>query len=326
MKQEEKSHIYDRLLEIKLKIEIQSIPNPRYINEMIGECHRYIEEVEKFMFQVSKEISVNQQALNNSTIEFEAKKENLLIKDESIRSLPSIKDREAKANSMLKDSTEKIRGYQNEVTDLNNLLKAINLKMKNLNRANADVKTQLRVMESQLKMNSGPGNDSAMRSLMEEIGKSHINKDIFENSSTSSEETEVADPTVPLNIASMLEGTNGDLKNILDKTADTNKVADEHFDEDDEDTENEPEEEPTEEPSWKSFNDQSLSVTNEEEAPIIDLDTIIEVKGGPEPQKAVEQPTNTVITPKKDVKAESEDKKLKADKIDINDLLNNLIN
>jgi hypothetical protein len=306
MVQEEKAHIYDRLLGIKLKIEVQSIPNPRYINEMIGECHRYIEEVENFMFQVSKEISANQQALNNATIEFETKKENLLIKDESIKSLPNIKDREAKANSMLKENTEKIRGYQNEVTDLNNLLKAINLKMKNLNRANADIKTQLRVMEAQVKLGSGPGTDAAMRSLMEEMGKSQINKDIFEGSSTVAEETKIADPTQPLDITSIL--------------AESESEDDENEEETEEETIT------AEEPSWKSFSEKSLTVSNEEESPVVDLDKVIEeVKGGIEPQKAVEQITNPIVTPQIGVKTESEAQKSGAGKIDINDLLTNLI-
>jgi hypothetical protein len=282
MKPEQKSNIYDRLLDIKMSIEIQTVPNPRYINEKIGECRRYIEEVEKFMFQVSREFSVIQQALNNSTAEYETKKETLLTKDEAIKGLPSIKDREAKANSLLKEETNRIRGYQNESNDLNNLLRAINLKMKNLNGANADIKMQLRIMESQIKLNSGPGTDVAMKSLMEEMSKSRINKDMFEGIQTSAEETKIEDPTRPLDIQSMLK----------------NETMSESEDDMEEETEELSE---TEEPSWSSFNgpqwnSADIKEESQEESHSIDLDKVIDIKpienkGGTEPQKEVIEQT-----------------------------------
>jgi len=317
MLQERKNNMYDRLLGIKMSIEIQTVPNPRYINEKIGECRRYIEEVEKFMFEVSKEISVIQQSLNNSSAEYETKKETLLTKNDDIKGLPSIKDREAKANSFLKEETDRIRGYQNEANDLNNLLRAINLKMKNLNGANADIKMQLRIMEAQIKLNAGPGTDSAMQSLMEEIGKSRITKDMFEGANTSIEETNVEDPTQPLDVKSMLKN-----ENIPEP-------------ESEEDTEDEPEEtvETLESPTWSSFNGPTWGDVKEEiqeESTPIDLDKVIggeikptESKGGTEPQKeTVIQTTNLTATQNVDVGIELQ--KSGKNQIDINDLLDNL--
>ena len=318
MRPEEKSNIYDRLLDIKMSIEIQTVPNPKYINEKIGECRRYIEEVEKFMFQVSRESSVIQQALNNSTAEFESKKEDLLTKDEKIKSLPSIKDREAKANSCLKEEIDRIRGYQNEANAFNNLLRAINLKMKNLNGANADIKMQLRIMEAQIKLGGGPEADVAMRSLMEEMSKSNINKDMFEGIHTSVEESTVEDPTHPIDIQAMLKN-----ENILEPEPE----------EDEEETVEEPQE--SEEPSWKSYlptNGDTMDI-KEEETLSVDLDSVIEEKnaenkGGIESKKEVISQTcqNTNPVAPKSTGNEIEIQKKEMNTIDIDSFLDNLTN
>jgi len=199
---EDKSKIFDRLLEIKVKVDIPDIPTPQYINEKIWEFHRYIEEIESFYIKVSKEISVLQQALNNSQAEYEAKKETLLLKDD-IQIMPAFGDREAKANSLLRLETEKIKSYHNELVDLNNLLKAINLKNKNLNRASGDIKTSVRVLESQLKMSSGQGMSSTLRGLNEEMSKA-ITANVFDDAGTKEDQAQVVDPTSKINVEDLL--------------------------------------------------------------------------------------------------------------------------
>lgn len=196
MELEYKNKIYDRLLAIKLKMEIQAIPNPQYINEKIGECHVYIEEVERFSIEVCKEISIIQQVFNNAMAEYEIRKESLLIR-EDIKNLPNIKDREAHANILLSKERERTKEYQNELNDLNNLLKVTNLKIKNLNRANADIKVQLRLLEAQIKLGAGPTTDIAVKSLMEEMKKSQIDDDSFKEVSTKIIEEQTLDPSVP---------------------------------------------------------------------------------------------------------------------------------
>ena len=66
MEQNQKDQIYARLQAIKLTIEPTNVPNPGYINEKIGQCHVFIQEVESYYITVCKEISVIQRALNNA--------------------------------------------------------------------------------------------------------------------------------------------------------------------------------------------------------------------------------------------------------------------
>lgn len=203
----DKNQIYDRLLDIHFEIVFKQNPDPTYINQKIGECHVYIEEVEKMHIRVSKEQSIVQRALNNALSAFDSDKDRLMSEDPEIKEKPSIRDREAAANGKLRDQLKDIKELQNEVSDLNNLSKAVNLKIKNLNRANNDIRMQLRIMEAQVKLGVPRADDSAARSLMKELNKSTIGRDSFEGAETKAEETSVVDPTEKLDIDKLnLEG------------------------------------------------------------------------------------------------------------------------
>jgi hypothetical protein len=196
---------YDRLSEISMKMEIKVLPDSQYINEKLGQCHIFIEEVEKFFIEVSKEMSIVQRALNNAIACYETARDDLMATDPEIMSLPSLKDREARANFQLKKHLIEIKNYKNDLVDLENLQKAINVKLKNLGRVNMDIKIQLRLMDSQVRLGTPSINSQAARSLAEELSKSTVGLDIFKEASTSAEQIVVADPTEPLNVESLLD-------------------------------------------------------------------------------------------------------------------------
>lgn len=195
---EEIKKIYNRLEEITVIIEPKSILYPRYISEKIGQCHVCIEEVEKFYIKVSREMSVLQRAFNNSEAAYAMAKDELLSTDPEITSLPSSKDREARANTRLKSQAREIKDLENELSDLEKLFGAINVKLKNLNRLNMDIKVQLRLMESQIKLGVSTPDDPVTRNLMEELKNTALGKDMWEEARTSSEETSTVDPTKPI--------------------------------------------------------------------------------------------------------------------------------
>jgi hypothetical protein len=205
MESSEKNAIYDRLLAISMRVDSKNIPDPRYINEKIGQCHVFIEEVEHFYIRVSKEISVIQTSLNNATAAYEHSRDDKISNVPEIKNLPSTKDREARANNLLRKELDEIKSYQNELSDLENIHKAINLKLKNLSRLNADIKAQQRLMESQMRIGTPNVNSAAAKSLAEEFGKSMMGKDVFEGMETQATEETVIDPTVPLDVNNLLQ-------------------------------------------------------------------------------------------------------------------------
>jgi hypothetical protein len=223
---ERKDFIYNRLLEIDIKVEVLGIPDPRYLNEKIGACHVLIEEVERYSIETYRELSILQQAVNNAIADYETKRETSLSQNTEIRALPNIKDREARVNACLRTEQGVIRKYKNDVLALEHLLKALNLKAKNLNSKNGDIKSHIKIMESQIKLNSTSASDPAARSLMDEFRKSRINKDSFENAMGSVTESDSTDPSTPIDINNLLaQGNDGeDLPAIEPKESEASDV------------------------------------------------------------------------------------------------------
>lgn len=198
-----KNFIYDRLTAIKIKIEAAEIPSPMQVNGKLADCSEAIDEVERYSIEISKEISMLSQAYNNSISAYEYRKEQL-FEDPEIKPLPTIKEREARADSRLKKERDEMRNYKNELTDLNNLLKQVTMKLKNLGRVNMDVKIQLRLLEAQIELGGGPDSNAAMRSLADEFKKSMAEEDIFSESSTETSVTQVEDSSSPLDVDNLL--------------------------------------------------------------------------------------------------------------------------
>jgi hypothetical protein len=321
MNSEEKDKIFDRLIAINMEISNGTVmvPDPSYINRKIGECHIYIGEVEKFYINVSKEISVIQRALNNARAKYESEKDNLLTTKETIRSLPSIVEREAMANSLLKDSIREIQNYENELSDLNNLFKAINHKNKNLIRANQDIKSQMRMVEAQVRL--GSPTDAVAKGFMEEMKKGISGDDSFKDAFTEVEEIKTADPTTPLDVKSLL----GDLGVTGDEEVTQSDIDEEELQEE------EPQEE---EPDSNNLSD---DVVKEAEASIrqemvIDLESVLEpipkATERSEPAKEDKEPMPVpvqITVPAEDEKINEQiknpDVKIKVDDLDLDMLL-----
>jgi hypothetical protein len=220
MEQEQKTAIYDRLLAIKILIDPDPIPKPSYIGEKLWECHRYIEETEQYSILVTREMSVYQTALNNAEAACVSKRDHHLSTNVDIQNLPAIKDREARTNNLLKEDLTLIKEYKNEMSSLGHLSKAIDLKLKNLNRLNQDIRLQVRVLEAQVKLNNLPKSDPVTMSLVEEMAKSRLNTDAFMDPESSVEPTNVVDPTMSLNVDILL--TNEEESTLVNPVPDLN--------------------------------------------------------------------------------------------------------
>lgn len=312
MKDEEKSAIYDRLLQLSVELDIKSIPNPQYMYQKIGLCHVYTEEVEKFFIQCSKEKSVIQRALNNALAGYEQKKDSLITNDPEVSSLPSLKDREAKANVMLHKELADIKSYQNDLSDLDNLIRAINLKLKNLGRLNSDIKAQVRILESQVKMGTPAQDNPALRSFMEEMNKSAFGADVFENAETSAEETKTEDPSAPLDVDDLLKEKKeilGDDMSMEDLLSEYEESSPEEKSENKSD-ESEPEQSSEPEPE-----------TEEDDEKVVDLDQVLEPdkpKTGGEPEICEPEAKTVEESTQKETQVEEAKN---PDKINIDDLL-----
>jgi len=319
-----RSKIYDRLLEIKFMLDTGVLPDPAALNMKIGECHALISEVEHFSIKISKEISVMQQALNNAEVVYEEKKDHLFC-TETIKALPSLRDREAAANMLLRTDIALVSKYKNDVTDLNNLLRSINLKMKNLNRANVDIKMQLRVFEAQAKIGGvGPSTNYATQSLMEEMRKSAGGIDSFEAATSELTESGIIDPSSSLNVLDFLEGKEEDLpseEEMAEKLIDP--VPDLSPDTDDD---------PTEyfEDGWPEIDPETVletekSLEEDEESNSFDLDEVIDTSETINKEITPDKPAEQIVIVKEKPVVTEEKVKIEAiipGSFDMDDILN----
>ena len=185
----EKNKIFDRMFEISLKVDPGHIPSPRTINENLGQCHIYLEEINKAYIKVIKEMSILQRHLNNRQTDFEIKLDSFISTNDEIIALPSSRDREAKAKTMLKSEIVEIKQLENEIEDLEKLIKVISMRHKDMARANMDIRIQSRLMESEIKLNgmSSPS-DNASKDLLQD---NHI----WDGAITEVKELNTIDPT-----------------------------------------------------------------------------------------------------------------------------------
>lgn len=192
--------IYNRLQTVSIQIERKSIPNPKYISEKICECHMCIEEVEKFLFEANREYSTYQMALNNAETVFSIARDELITLDEEESTGSKFfKDKEVRANNKLKDQINDIKNYKNELSILSNLIDAIKVKLKNLGRANGDIRIQMRLMEAQMRLGDPEVNDASTKKLMEELKNTILEKDILEEATSTVSESGIIDTNNPIN-------------------------------------------------------------------------------------------------------------------------------
>jgi hypothetical protein len=192
MNDTEKTKIYDRMFDISLKVDPNHIPSPRMINENIGRCHIFMEEISKTYIQITQAISHTQRRLNNKTTDYEIKLDSLLATDEEILALPSSRDREARARTLLKNEILEIKDIQFEVNDLERLLKIVLLRQKDMTRANSDAKAQSKLLDSEIKLNGTIVPESLSREIEEK-------NRIFEEPVVSKiTEQSIMDPTEPI--------------------------------------------------------------------------------------------------------------------------------
>ena len=151
--------IYQELLELKLTLEFQDSPNPAYIQNKLIACHQANDKVEKYHTELRFEISKVERDLSIAQSSYESRERTILTSNERAMKYPSMGERKAFAASLLEDVTDDIRKLKLRLEEFSNLEKALALVIKNLNRLNNDIKSQQKLMDSQLtKLNAVTSN------------------------------------------------------------------------------------------------------------------------------------------------------------------------
>lgn len=158
--------IYDKLLKLKIDLDLESIPVPSYIQEKIIQCNEYQRRVERYFIEVTQFLSVKERMFRIEKLNIDMLRRQVLINNESIKKLPTGKEREAAVDEFLEDKYQELLKLENTVCALKDILSAVKTVQSNLKATNADIKVLVRVMEQQInRLNMGHPEDPEIKKL-----------------------------------------------------------------------------------------------------------------------------------------------------------------
>ena len=137
------------------KYEVQLAPDPRslgplYLQNTIAECRNFLNAVGRIQLEVHREKQDVSRALRAAEVHHEVGFSEVLANDERVRRLPSIEDRKATANVILRESLNAITALKAELQDLEYVEKAVRYRHKELTSTMSEVKLQRSLIRDEI--------------------------------------------------------------------------------------------------------------------------------------------------------------------------------
>lgn len=151
MKIERVKAIYDEIsqFEITLEADPRSL-GPLYLQNVISTCRNYLNSVSRFQLEAHREKQELTRSLRAAETAYEVAFSEILSNDERVRRLPSIEDRKATANTMLRDQLSDINTIKSQVLDLEYVEKAIRHRHKELTCTMGEIKLQRSLIRDEI--------------------------------------------------------------------------------------------------------------------------------------------------------------------------------
>lgn len=160
------SYIYDELLKLDVNISYEDIPNPKYLQEKIIQCNRFIAKTERFSIEINRALTTAEKAYKIEKLNLEMLRRNTLTNDVVIQKFPTGKEREAAVDEKLENNYKELLKLENTVNDLKAIQSSIKLKITTLRLANTDIKQLMKLMDQQInRLNIGHPDDPDMKDL-----------------------------------------------------------------------------------------------------------------------------------------------------------------
>jgi len=186
------SKIYEELLKLNINLDFENIPTPAYIQARIIECDQYQRKVEKYALQVQQEMTLAERLLKTEKLSIESKKRNTLTSNESIKKLPTGKEREAAVDELLEDDYHELLKLENSFCGLKDLMSSIKTVQYNLRSTFSSIKMLQKNMETQVnRLSVGSPDDPEVKDLhnsMSEIDEMEREEEMTLDDVESSEE------------------------------------------------------------------------------------------------------------------------------------------
>lgn len=135
--------------EIQLARDPRSL-GPLYLQNSIAECRNFLNLVSRMQLEVHREKQELSRRLRALEASFEVSFTELLATDTRIRGLPSIEDRKATANSMLRAEQAQLTALRAELQDLDFVDKAVLHRHKELSSTMSEIKLQRSLIRDEI--------------------------------------------------------------------------------------------------------------------------------------------------------------------------------
>jgi hypothetical protein len=143
--------IYDEITtyEIKLQPDPRDL-GPHYLQDIIAKCRNMLNAVSRIQLEVHREKQEMSRALRVSETEYEVTYSETLANDERVRMLPSIEDRKATVNTMLRDRLNALAELRGNLQDLEFVDKAVRHRHKELTSTMSEIKLQRSLIRDEI--------------------------------------------------------------------------------------------------------------------------------------------------------------------------------
>jgi hypothetical protein len=151
MKLERVKAIYDQLS--KYEIDLEQDPRslgPLYLQNTIATCRNYLNLVSRFQLEVHREKQELDRSRRAAEVEYEVALAELLANDERVRRAPSIQDRQATANMILREQLNTIAGFKAQLQDLEYVEKAVRHRHRELTSTMTEIKLQRSLIRDEI--------------------------------------------------------------------------------------------------------------------------------------------------------------------------------
>ncbi len=142
---------YVEMTGLEVKLDLTIVPDIMYVNTKMVEVREASQRAQRMYLKIQRALGINQKWQLNLETTYEILSNSKLENDVDVRAGQTGDERKAIAGNQLVGYKRTIREAKNNVTLLKALNKAIDLCIKNIDRTDADIKQQSRLMEAQMR-------------------------------------------------------------------------------------------------------------------------------------------------------------------------------
>lgn len=161
MEPERIESIYDQLATLVIELDADpSSKGPAYLQDLISKTRGYLNRTSLLIHEVHREQHQLERQLAAQETAFQASSDELLADDARVTRLPSIDDRKAMINLLLKDDRTKIQDLKRQLKELGFVEKAVRHRHKELDNTVSSIRMQKSLIDTEIRTGAAYGDET----------------------------------------------------------------------------------------------------------------------------------------------------------------------